>query len=292
VREPGLAPDAARRFAALALGCVHREYPNKLAHVLQGDADVRPPRELTPAFYGCFDWHSAVHGHWLLARLARLMPRADWADHARGALGRSLTRGNLEAEAAYLQGPGRAGFELPYGLAWLLQLAAELREWDEPEARDWSAALEPLERLAAARFAAWVPVLPAPIRSGEHSQTAFAFGLVLDWARTAGDVHTAALLERRILELYGADREAPLAYEPSAHDFLSPCLAEADLLRRVLAPYAFAAWLSDFLPALQARTGADWLEPVVSPDPSDGKLAHLDGLNLSRAGGRRRGAAA
>ncbi len=274
---------AAERFARLALDCVHKEYPNKIAHVLASDADVKPPRELTPAFYGCYDWHSAVHGHWLLARLARTFPEASFAAPARAALARSLTPEKITVEAAYLAGPGRVSFERPYGLGWLLQLAAELREWPGPEAASWAATLAPLEQAAARRLKDWLPKLSRPIRVGEHDQTAFAFGLALDWARTAGEAEMAELLRQRSLAFYQGDRSCPLAYEPGGQDFLSPCLGEADLMRRLLAPGDFAAWLSGFLPQVPAGASADWLEPAVVTDPTDPKLAHLDGLNLSRA---------
>jgi hypothetical protein len=274
---------AAARFADLALACAHKEYPNKIAHVLNGDADVKPPRELTPAFYGCYDWHSSVHGHWLLARLARLFPEAPFAPRARAALAKSLTAVNLEAEARYLAAPGRTSFERPYGLAWLLQLAAELREWQDPQAQQWAAALGPLEAAAAARLKEWLPKLSRPIRIGEHDQTAFAFGLVLDWARTAGDRAMADLIVSKTGEFYRGDLACPLNYEPNGQDFLSACIAEADLMRRVLAPPVFADWLRGFLPQIPADASAGWLEPTVVTDPSDPKLAHLDGLNLSRA---------
>ena len=276
-------PAMAERFARLALACVGKEYPNKIAHVLNGDGDVKPPRELTPAFFGCYDWHSAVHGHWLLARLARTMPDAPFAAEARAALARSLTAANIAAEVRYLEGKGRVSFERPYGLAWLLQLAAEVRDWPSAEARGWSAALEPLERAAAARISEWLPKLLRPIRVGEHSQTAFAFGLILDWARAAGDTPRAAGLESRMRALYAADRDCPLAYEPSGEDFLSPCLAEADLMRRILPSADYAAWLTTFLPGLPRDGSPGWLAPAVVTDPTDPKLAHLDGLNLSRA---------
>ena len=271
----------AGRFAALA--CVEKEYPNKIAHTLASDADVKPPHELTPAFYGCYDWHSAVHGHWLLLRLVRLDPQASFAGPARERLRRALAPPAIEAEAAYLRADGRRAFERPYGLAWLLQLAAEVRGWDDPEARTWAAALQPLERVARERLAEWVPKLSHPIRSGEHSQTAFAFGLILDWTRAAGDDELRDLLGARIRELYGDDRDCPLAYEPSGEDFLSPCLAEADLMRRVLSPPAFADWLGRFLPSIPKNGTARWLAPAIVSDPTDPKLAHLDGLNLSRA---------
>ena len=284
-QEPAMALDAASvsRFADLALACVHQEYPNKIAHVLTGDDDVRPPRDLTPAFYGCYDWHSSVHGHWLLARLARLYPDAAFAPRARTALAKSLTSANIDGEVRYLKGEGRTSFERPYGLAWLLQLAAELREWDDADARAWSAALAPLEREAAARVADWVPKLTAPIRIGEHSQTAFAFGLMLDWATGAGDAALERLLVSRSRGYYAGDRRCPIDYEPSGEDFLSPCLAEADLMRRLMPPPEFAAWLTGFLPDLPKTRTDDWLAPGVVTDPTDPKLAHLDGLNLSRA---------
>jgi hypothetical protein len=280
---PSLDAAAAGRFATLALDCVAREYPSKIAHVLSSEADVQPPHVLTPAFYGCYDWHSAVHGHWLLARLARVFPDAPFAAPARAALARSLTPANVASEVAYIGGKGRTSFERPYGLAWLLQLAAELRDWNDPEARAWSAALAPLETEAARRFEEWLPKLSRPIRIGEHDQTAFAFGLVLDWAAVSDRASTSELVARRTREFYLADRHCPMSYEPSGQDFLSPCLAEADLVRRILPPARFAAWLSTFLPTLTARTGAAWLTPAVVTDPSDPKLAHLDGLNLSRA---------
>lgn len=276
-------PAALARFADLALSCVHREYPNKIAHVLDSDADVAPPRELTPVFYGCFDWHSSVHGHWLLARLARLEPDAAFVPAARAALDRSLTAEGLRAEVDYLAAPGREGFERPYGLAWLLQLGAELREWDDPDATRWAAALAPLEALAASRLHDWLPKLAYPIRGGEHFQTAFAFGLALDWARIAGDASLEETLIATSRRLYLADRDCPLAYEPSGHDFLSPCLAEADLLRRLLPPAEFAQWLTGFLPGIPADADDGWLPVAQVTDRADGKLAHIDGLNLSRA---------
>jgi hypothetical protein len=273
---------AAARFADLALACVHQEYPNKIAHVLASDADARPPRELTPAFYGCYDWHSSVHGHWLLARLARQFPDAPFAARARAALAKSVTPQNIAGEVRYLKGPGRVSFERPYGLAWLLQLGAELREWGPPAAA-WVAALQPLEDEAVARVSDWLPKLTEPIRIGEHSQTAFAFGLMLDWARTTGRKDLESLLVARSRDFYLADRACPLDYEPSGEDFLSPCLAEADLMRRVLGGEEFARWLGDFLPSLPTDARDDWLAPGVVTDPTDPKLAHLDGLNLSRA---------
>jgi hypothetical protein len=279
---PAFDEAAAERFANLALSCVAREYPNKIAHTLESDADAKPPRFLTPIFFGCYDWHSSVHGHWLLARLASHYPAARFVPAARAAFRASFTPEKVAGEVAYLEGTGRATFERPYGLAWLLRLGAELRKWDDSEARAWSATLAPLEKAAASRIASWLPKLAYPIREGEHAQTAFAFGLVLDWASAAGDLPMERLLIARTRDLYSADRNCPIAYEPSGQDFLSPCLAEADLMRRLMAPAAFASWLREFLPGIP-KEGAPWLKVATVTDPSDGKLAHLDGLNLSRA---------
>ena len=274
---------AAERFAALALACVHKEYPNKIGHVLNSDADVAPPRQLTPAFYGCYDWHSSVHGHWLLARLARTFPDAAFTRQAIAGLQQSLTRANLEAETRYLNGQGRASFERPYGLAWLLQLAQELREWDHPAAREMAANLRSLEEAASARLKTWLPKLSYPVRSGEHSQSAFALGLILDSARGSGNRDFAALAADRARAFFLGDRNCPLAYDLSGEDFLSPCLAEADVMRRVMPPAEFTKWLRAFLPGIPRNGSAEWLKPAVVTDPSDPKLAHLDGLKLSRA---------
>ena len=240
----------AARFAALALDCVHKPYPNKIAHSLNSDADVKPPRELTPAFYGCYDWHSSVHGHWLLVRLVRLFPQAPFAAEARGAVARSLTPANIAQEVVYLNANGRNTFERPYGLAWLLQLAAELKEFDDSEARQWSAALRPLEQAVTARIAEWLPKLQHSIRTGEHNNTAFSMGLMLDYARVTGNTEFGGVVESRVRDYYLKDRNCPLAYEPSGEDFLSPRVD---------------------------------LEPTLVSDVTDGKAYHLAGLNLSRA---------
>ena len=274
---------AAERFAKLALACVEKEYPNKISHVLNSDADVAPPRKLTPAFCGCYDWHSSVHGHWLLVRLIRTFPDAPFVAQARDALRKSLTAENLKQEAAYLRGEGRASFERPYGLAWLLQLCAELREWNDDQAREMSANLRPLEEAGVERLKTWLPKLSHPVRIGEHDQTAFGLGLMLDYARSKHDEAFMKLVTDSAKKFFLADKNCPLSYEPSGEDFLSPCLAEADVMRRVLSPAEFASWLKEFMPQIPTTPSADWLPVTVSPDPSDPKLAHLDGLNLSRA---------
>ena len=280
---PVLDADAVTYLARLALDCAHREYPNKISHVMSSDADVRPPRELTPAFFGCYDWHSAVHGHWLLARVADHYPELTVAAEARAVLALSFTEQNIAVEVAYLRGEGRESFERPYGLAWLLQLVAEMRASKDPQVQRWAAIVAPLESEAVLRLETWLPKLAYPIRIGEHAQTAFAFSLVWDWARETGDLGMQRLLRNKADEFYLRDRSCPLAYEPSGQDFLSPCLAEADFMRRVLPPDSFDRWLSVFLRKIPLNGSTKWLPPAVVTDRSDPKLAHLDGLNLSRA---------
>jgi hypothetical protein len=284
VTEPATLDVAtATRFANLALKCLHTEYPNHISHTMDNDQAARTPHELTPAFYGCLDWHSDVHGHWLLVRLLRLFPDAPFASAARAEIARSLTAANVAGELAFMQQPDRASFERPYGLAWLLQLAAELRQWHDPQAQQWLATLQPLETEAAARLERWLPKLHYPIRVGEHDQTAFAFGLIWDWAVVADDARMRGLLRNAAHRFYQGDRNCPLAYEPSGEDFLSPCLAEADFMRRILEPAAYSRWLTGFLPAIPADGASTWLQPAVVTDRADPKLAHIDGLNLSRA---------
>ena len=236
----------------------------------------------TPPSLGVTTGNSAVHSHWCLVRLIRVSPQAAWATSARAALQDSLTQQNIDAEVAYLSGADREAFERPYGLAWLLQLAAELCEWDDTSATHWLSVLNPLEELAIERFSSWLPKLSHPIRSGEHSQTAFAMGLAMDWAKQARNNPFHQLLDSRAIDFYLKDRGWPISFEPSGHDFLSPSLAEADLMRRVLAPDRFAKWLDEFLPEWSTDQPIE-PQPVTTSDASDGKLAHLDGLNLSRA---------
>ena len=277
-------PAAAARFAGLALKCLHVEYPNHISHTMDSDADARPPHVLNPAFYGCFDWHSDVHGHWLLVRLLRLFPDAPFAPQARKALARSFTAKNIAGEVAYLRRAHRASFERPYGLAWLLQLSAELRSWDDPQAREWAGVLRPLETEAASRLKSWVPKLHYPIRIGEHDQTAFSFGLIWDWAGIAGDEQMRSVLTEAAHRFYLNDRDCPIGYEPSGEDFLSPCLAEADFMRRVLDPAGVLA-AGCRASCRDSTQGGFHLAGTGGGDcdRADPKLAHIDGLNLSRA---------
>jgi len=261
----------------LALDCVHREYPNQISHRLESDADLKPPRELHPAFYGCYDWHSAVHGHWLLARALHLCPEAPFAEDASASLEENLRPAAIAGELAYLR--ARPAFERPYGLAWLLQLDAELREMGSPH----QPTLAPLAQLARDHLVGWLPKLDHPVRSGTHSQTAFALGLALDWARGCHDEAFEALIVERARRYYGDDRAYPLALEPSGEDFVSPAFGAADLMRRVLDADALAEWLRQALPRIPVASPAEWWSPAKPSDPQDGRLAHLDGLNLSRA---------
>jgi len=285
--DPWVDPELAARFARLALDCIHREYPNKVSHVLNSAADAQAPSRLYPVFYGCFDWHSSVHGHWLLVRLLRTALPADTAPALREeithALEQSFTATGIAGEVAYFQSENRSDFERPYGIAWFLQLTAELREWNDPRARAWLETLLPLEQVIVAQIKSWLPKLAYAIRLGTHNQSMFAFGLMLDWAHTAGDEEMAALLTERSLVFHRGDRDCPIAYEPSGEDFLSPCLMEADLMRRILPQREFADWLGEFLPGIPLDGRGDWLAVGIVNDPGDGKLVHLDGVNLSRA---------
>lgn len=259
------------RFAALALANVRRELPHKLDHLVLADADLRRPRELHPAFYGSFDWHSAVHGHWMLARLMHAFPALPERAAIAALFDETLTVDHLATEAAYFT--GRPAFERTYGWAWLLELARELRgtRWEQP--------LAPLVDVIVAGYLAFLPKQTYPIRTGVHANTAFGIALALDYARAAKHRELEALLVDRTLAYYGADAAAPAHWEPGGDDFLSPSLVEADLVRRVLDGDAFARWLHRFLPVLPPALA----RPAVVSDRADPKLAHLDGLNLSRA---------
>ena len=274
---PEMTAEQVAAWAAVLLGNLRQPYPNKIAHEMSGDDDLAPPRVMTPVFSGCFDWHSAVHSHWALVRLRG---RADAALRRRidDALEASITEAGCAAEAAYLA--PRPGFEMPYGIAWLIALVAELSAAPDDHAARWRGRLSGLDTLARTRFAAWLARLPAPIRSGEHTQSAFAMSLVLDAARVHADATLAAAVIGAAERWHGGDRGAALGFEPSAYDFLSPALGAASLMARVRAPDDFAAWLDGFCPDLGRR---ETLTPVAPADRADGKLVHWDGLNLSRA---------
>ncbi|WP_339913590.1 DUF2891 domain-containing protein [uncultured Brevundimonas sp.] len=277
-----LTPETAALYARTALGHVTREYPNKMDHVLGGPADVQGPRALHPVFFGSFDWHSCVHGWWTLFTVYRLYPDNAEAGAIRALADELFTATGIAAETAYLARPSSRGFERPYGWAWCLMLAAELSRHDSEEGRRWAVALRPLAEAFARRFRDFLPLATYPVRVGTHYNTAFALTLTLDYADAAGDAELAALCRDKALAWHGDDRDCQ-AWEPSQDEFLSPALMEAELLRRVLEPAAFVDWLDRFLPRLESEQPATLFAPASVSDRSDGKIAHLDGLNLSRA---------
>jgi Protein of unknown function (DUF2891) len=275
--EHSLTARAANRFAEIALGHLTREYPHKLDHVMDGPEDVLGPKALHPIFFGSFDWHSCVHGYWLLLRTRRLFPGLDVAPRVEALLDAMLTPAKVAGELAYLDRAYSGGFERPYGWAWLLALHAEAQRHDG----EWAANLEPLARAFADRFTLYLPRLTYPIRAGTHFNTAFALVLALDWAQ-AMDPALAGLISARAAHYYGEDRDCS-GWEPGGDDFLSPALTEALLMRRLLAPDDFGAWFEGFLPDLAAGRPPSLFAPAFVSDRSDGKIAHLDGVNLSRA---------
>lgn len=265
----------AQRFAALVLACVEREFPYQPAHVVRSPADVHRPRALHPAFYGCYDWHSAVHGHWLLVHLLRRFPALVEAAAIRKVLNAHLSARNLKQEAAYLE--SHPHFERPYGWAWALKLAHELHGWRDAEATRWRTHLAPLVAVIEELYLDWLPRQTYPIRTGTHANTAFGLALALDYAQAHKRRDLESAIREKAEAWYAADRGCPAAWEPGGNDFLSPCLVEADLMRRVVAD--FPAWFDAFLPELPDTLQA----PATVSDRSDGQLAHLDGLNLCRA---------
>ncbi|MEP6619318.1 MAG: DUF2891 domain-containing protein [bacterium] len=277
-----LSPQVASAFAQLTFSHLEREYPNKLDHVLNEPDDVRSPRALHPIFFGSFDWHSCVHGYWLLATVLRTYPKLAEAPHIRVLFERQFTDANVAVELAYLDQPNRGGFERPYGWAWLLMLSAELRRHDGADARRWAASLKPLAHAFVARFTSFLPKATYPIRVGTHFNSAFAVALALEYADTVNDKRFARLLRGRAVSWFAKDVDCQ-AWEPGGDDFLSSALMEAECMRRSMEPTEFGAWFDRFLPRLAARDPATLFAPATVTDRSDGKIAHLDGLNLSRA---------
>jgi hypothetical protein len=278
-----LTREQASNFARLALKALDKEYPNKPDHVMGGPDDVKSPKVLHPAFYGSFDWHSSVHGHWMLARLLRLFPDLPEAGPIRTTLKDHLTAEKLKAEADYFARKDSTSFERPYGWAWLLKLAEELHGWNDPDAREWSKNLRPLAAEVAARYLEFFPKQTYPIRTGVHPNTAFGLAFAHDYARAVGDAPLRALVEERARAYFAADGDAPARWEPSGADFFSPTLIEADLLRRVLPSAEFRAWFARFLPRAGKGEPATLFAPATVTDRADPQLGHLDGLNLSRA---------
>jgi len=270
------------QFAQLALSHVRREYPNKLDHVMLGGDDGCTPSQLHPVFYGSFDWHSCVHGYWLLATLLRREPALPEGPMIRGLFESQFTDARMAAEVAYAAHPARGGFERPYGWAWLLMLQAELDRHDSVDGRRWAAVLQPLTDVFVGRFLVFLPKATYPVRVGTHFNTAFAVRLALEYADGAGHVALGVALRDAARRWYLADRDCQ-AWEPGGDDFLSSALMEAECMRSVLAPSAFRAWFDGFLPRVTDGQPATLFTPALVSDRTDGKIAHLDGLNLSRA---------
>jgi len=273
----------AAHFASLAMKCIQKEYPNKLDHVNNDANDVRSPRAMHGAFYGCFDWHSSVHGHWMLVHLLRLFPGMDNTREIRAALNANLDARNISGEVAYLGQANRASFERTYGWAWLLKLAEELHGWNDEDGRRWSQNLQPLADALAEKYLSFLPKQTYPIRTGVHPNTAFGLAFALDYARAVGNQKLAGLIVERSRTYYANDRNYPAAWEPGGEDFFSPALIEADLMRRVMSQTEFAGWFRRFLPGTTRGEPKALLQPAIVTDRTDPKLVHLDGLNLSRA---------
>jgi len=274
--------ERAGKLAQLSLACADREYPNKTSDVADGDETVRFPRVLHPAFFGCFDWHSAVHGHWALVRLMKTVGFAD-AAKARAVLDAHFTPEKIASELAYFREPRNKTFERPYGYGWFLRLSAELRTWDDPDAKRWAANIEPLEKEITTAIGRYLETLSVPVRAGTHDSTAYAMIHAHDYATAVGDAALEKVLETRARDFYLEDQACPTAFEPSGEDFISPCLAEADLMRRVLPPAELATWLDRFFPALDAQAFAALRTPPVVKDREDPRIGHLIGLSLQRA---------
>lgn len=279
-----LQDDQVAAFAKLAMKGIEQEYPNKPSNVMRGANDVLSPQEMHPVFYGCFDWHSSVHGHWLMVRLLKTYPGNSMEEEMRNLLRRQLTADKLAQETAYFEVDSNKSFERMYGWAWVYRLAAELHSWDDPEGKQWSENLRPLEQKLVELAKEYLPKLTFPIRTGQHPDTGFALAQALDYSRIVGDIKFAQQIEAFAKSKYTEDYDYPARYEPSGHDFFSTCLNEADLMRRVLDADAFSSWLTKFLPELDREDGTcrSLLTPAEVSDVTDGKLVHLAGLNFNR----------
>lgn len=284
-QEPGMTMTAeqATLFAKLALKGIGKEYPNKPADVLNNDADLKAPRLIHPAFFGCYDWHSSVHGHWMLVKVLKTFPDHPMQKEIRAALAANLTAENLKTEADYFKRPNAKSYERPYGWSWLLKLAEELHTWDDPQGKEWSQNLKPLTDMIVTRYLEYFPKQTYPIRSGVHSSTAFGLTFAYDYAKTVGNQPLLKLIEERSKYYYGKDANIPASWEPDGADFFSPSLMEADLMRRVLPEAEFREWFKRFLPDLAKGEPKSLLNPATVSDRTDPQIVHLDGLNLSRA---------
>lgn len=276
-----LTDEQVSRFAKLALDGIHQEYPNKPSNVMAEASHVQSPQEMHPAFYGCFDWHSSVHGHWMLVRMLRLFPQCTIGPEIRAALAKNLTKENLEVEAEYYRQKHNRSFERMYGWAWLLRLALELEEWDDKQGNTWRENIRPLEKEIVDKTLGYLPRLSYPIRTGVHPDSGFALGQVLDYARGVKNADLEKLIIERSRDYYLTDKNYPDSYEPSGEDFFSSGLNEADLMRRIVGKEEFAKWLDGFLPDL-ADGSSNLFKPAEVSDVTDGKIVHLAGLDLSR----------
>ena len=281
VVKPKLTLNEANRLALLPFGCIQIEYPNKLGQTLNDSSHLQNPKALHPAFYGCFDWHSSVHGHWSLVSLLKRFPNLEGAETIRKQLSQNMSKENIEAEVSYFNMQGNKTYERTYGWAWLLKLAEELYTWDDPLAKELSTNLQPLVTIVVEGYIDFLPKLNYPIRVGEHSNSAFGMSLAWDYAKTVGDANLKTVIESSVNRFYLNDINCPLSWEPSGFDFLSPCLEEANLVRKVISPGEFRTWFNSYLPQLADPSFK--LETGKVSDRTDGKLVHIDGLNFSRA---------
>lgn len=273
--------EEAEQLAELPLECITQEFPNKLGQVLGSEADLARPKALRPAFYGCFDWHSAVHSQWSLVKLLKDFPELKQADSLRSALSQRLTAENIQTEIEFFETEHNTNFERTYGWAWLFTLARELKTWEDPQAQEWLTNLMPLVEVLEEKIMTFLPKLVYPIRVGEHPNTAFALSMTLDYAKTFEKEALRALIIKRSRDFYLGDKNCPIGWEPGGYDFLSPCLEEVSLMAKVLPENEFQVWAKDFMPGLFSKYFS--LEVAEVSDRSDGKLVHLDGLNFSRA---------
>ena len=281
VEVPVLNLEQANRLAQLPLHCMNTEYPNKLNQTIGDASDLKSPKELHPAFYGCFDWHSAVHGHWSLVSLLKNFPNLENSDEIKHKLLKNISEENIEQELVYFNGEHNKSFERTYGWAWLLKLAEELHTWDDNVARELENNLQPLTDLIVAKYIEFLPKLNYPIRVGEHPNTAFGLSFAYDYAIATDHSELTSLIENRARDFYENDQDCPLEWEPSGFDFLSPCLEEAALMRRIMSIEDFKTWANDFMPELFDESFTLSVGEV--SDRTDGKLVHLDGVNFSRA---------
>ena len=281
VNVPKLDAAQADRLIQLPLHCVDTEYPNKLGQTIGSDADLRSPKELHPSFYGCFDWHSSVHGHWSLVALLKEYPNSKHATEAKQKLKERITAENIAKEITYFKGKYNGSYERTYGWAWLLKLAEELHTWNDPLGKELETNLQPLTDLIVQKYLEFLPKLNYPIRVGEHTNTAFGLTFAWDYANTVQREDLKNMINQRAKDFYLKDADCPITWEPSGFDFLSPCLQEAAIMKRVLPASEFSTWLKAFLPKL---SNEDFKFPVGEvSDRTDGKLVHLDGVNFSRA---------